>query len=200
MFIRQFWGMIATMAVASSTTIFAQPVQAQSNKFICEMSPDGVYTTYANTPDGTKPVMRWESNYFPPPYTPERRCQEVTGRFNKFHSQGNLQSLTTGRINNSNVVCAGISCSSDNVLVTLKPNQQPQQALDQIIANRAGAHGATVQSSGSSSVTFSLDNYLHKTPVEEVGSSVNATPHSVPSNTIPNRTTSPTNTNPTNLY
>ncbi|MGK7893270.1 MAG: COP23 domain-containing protein [Xenococcus sp. (in: cyanobacteria)] len=202
MFIRQVFGFSLAITAIVTIPIFSKSVQAQSDKFVCEISPDGIYTTYANTPDGRKPVMRWQSNYFKPPYTPENRCREVTGRFNRFYSQGTLDYLTTGRIKNSNVVCAGLSCDESNVLVTLKPNQQPKQALDQIIANRSGASGPTVQSSGSGSVTFSLDDYLEKTPVEEVGSSGNTMSNPIPNNAIPNGNASPTNPSksPTGIY
>lgn len=199
MFIKQLSTLSVTITTICTTSIFIQSSQAQSNKFTCDISPDNVYTTYARTPDGLKPVMRWESTYFPPPYTPERRCQEVTGRFNRFYSQGILQSLSTGWVNRSPVICVGLNCNKETVLLTLKPNQNPDQALQEIIANRAGASGPTVQCSSCSTV-INLDDYLEKTPVERADTSivntVNPTPKPAPSNSSPKINPHPANTNP----
>ena len=160
-------GIVMTIVAVGITAILSQPTQAQSKKFVCQESKSNIPTTYADTPEGPKPVMRFASTYFPPPYTPMRRCQEITERYNQFHEQGILEYMTSGWVNQLPVICAGQSCSEDTILLTLKPDQEPDQALQEILANRSGASGPTVQSSGSGSVTISLQNYLDKTPVED---------------------------------
>ena len=197
MFVKRFLGVIVTITAVGTTATLGQPSQAQSDKFICSVNKNNIPTTYANTPEGPKPVMRWESTYFPPPYTPMRRCQEVTERYNKFYAQGILEYITSGWVNSLPVICAGQTCNTDTVLLTLKPNQEPDRALQQILANRNGASGPTVQSSGSGSITISLKSYLDRTPVEEagspanVGNPVNTAPSSVPSTPVENNTQSP---------
>jgi hypothetical protein len=191
MVIKQFFPVIVTITAVGTTAILGQSTQAQSDKFICSVDKNNIPTTYANTPDGPKPVIRWQSNFFPPPYTPMRRCQEITGRFNKFYNQGILDYMATGTVENSPVICAGMNCSKETVLITLKSDQKPAQALQEMLANRGGASGPTYQGSGSNSMTISLESYLELTPVEEVGSSVNVAPNPVPSNSVQNTTTSP---------
>lgn len=189
MFVKQLFRAIATIAVVGITTTLSQSAQGQSDPlFICSVNKDNIPTTYANTPDGPKPVMRWVSTHFPPPYTPMRRCQEVTERFNQFKNQGILEYVTSGWVNSLPVICAGQNCSEDTVLLTLKPDQEPDQALQEILANRAGASGPTVQSSGSGSMTISLQDYLDRTPVEKADSLGNTSPNSIPSNPVPTTT------------
>lgn len=136
-----------------ATAIFSLPSNAQSIRFLCTVDTNNIPTTYAQTPDGSVPVFKWTSNYFRPPYTPMQRCQEVTERMNTFAAQGNLDYLTSGKVNRLPVVCAGTSCNPNgsNVLLTLKPNQSPNQVLQEIEANRQGAGGPSYQLTGESS-------------------------------------------------
>lgn len=138
---------LLTATTICTTAIFAQPSQAQQISFVCSVDTDKVPTTYAQTPDDTLPVFKWTSNYFRPPYTPMQRCQEVAERMNNFYGQGMMDYLTSGTVNNLPVICAGTNCDSDggNVLITLKPNQDPNQILQEIEANRSGAGGPSYQ-------------------------------------------------------
>jgi hypothetical protein len=93
-----------------------------------------------------------------------QRCQEVTERMNKFHSQGQLDSLTSGIVNKLPVICAGNSCNADgsNVLITLKPNQNPNQVLQELDANRSGAAGPSFQLGGGSTPSSSKPSLLQE--------------------------------------
>ncbi len=74
-------------------------------QYICEMKQD-IPITYARTPTETVEFIGWQSQAFSNSgYTPERRCQEVTARFQKHSDAGNLRFITTGRMNNQNVMC-----------------------------------------------------------------------------------------------
>jgi len=57
-----------------------------------------------------------------------------------------------GRVNNYNVICAGTNCdrAGNNVLLTLRPDQNPNQVLAEIDNTRDGAGGPSMQLSGSS--------------------------------------------------
>lgn len=149
-----FTTLLTTITICTSA-IFAQPSQAQQISFVCTVDTDNVPTTYAQTPDGTVPVFKWTSNYFRPPYTPMQRCQEVGERMTNFYAQGMMDYLTSGRVNNLPVICAGTSCNSNgsNVLITLKPDQDPNQVLQEIEANRSGAGGPSYQLSGGTTST-----------------------------------------------
>ncbi|VEP15348.1 conserved exported hypothetical protein [Hyella patelloides LEGE 07179] len=196
MCVKQSLAAILTITGVATTVMMSQSSQAQSDKFICQVNKQNIPTTYANTPEGPKPVMRFASTHFPPPYTPMRRCQEITARYNKFYAQGILEYMTSGWVNRLPVICAGQTCNKETVLLTLKPDQEPDQALQEILANRSGASGPTVQSSGSGSITIRMEDYLNKTQVEEPGNSVN----SVPSPVRPDPPVQTTNSNDGVIY
>ena len=195
-----------------STTLFTAPSQAQSISFTCAVSTDNMPTTFAQTPDGNVPVFKWKSTYFRPPYTPMQRCQEVTDRMNTFSGRGMLEYLTSGRVNNQPVICAGTSCDSrgSNVLVTLRPDQNPNQVLQELDSNRAGAGGPSYQLTGGSttsqssasrvikknadgSVTLNLNQYLDSATPQPMKAPTSSTKpgvvpsYSPPTNSLPSR-------------
>lgn len=121
-----------------------------------------------------------------------RRCQEVTERMMSFKAQGRLSHLTSGRVKNQPVICAGTSCeaSGGNILFTLRPNQNANQILQEIAANRQGTSGPLAQLMGGNetanstatatrrpsnvmtrnqdgSITFDLDRYLNEVSAPE---------------------------------
>lgn len=199
-----------------SATLFTSSSQAQNVHFTCAVATDNLPTTFAQTAEGNVPVFKWKSTYFRPPYTPMQRCQEVTERMNNFYGRGMLDYLTSGRVNNQPVVCAGTSCDSrgGNVLVTLRPEQNPNQVLQELDANRAGAGGPSYQLTGGSvsshsshsstsllkrnadgSVTLNLNQYLDsatpeptKNPTATETTAPGMVPsYSPPANSLPSR-------------
>lgn len=96
-------------------------------------------------------MIRWTSTTFDGSgWTGERRCQEVSQRFETYRQQGRLTYITTGRINGLPVICtapkAGANC--DGLLYTLKPSQNPTQALRRMLDVRYNARGAMNESAG----------------------------------------------------
>jgi hypothetical protein len=148
-----------------------EPSSAQTTQFECRSGSGNVPTTYAKNPDGQIAVFRWTSNFFAAPYTPLRRCQEVTRRMNKFSRQGQLNALTSGKVNRLPVICAGSKCQGDgsNVLLTLQPHQNAAQVLREITANRSDSAGPSqhlvpsdiLQENADGSVTLDLEKHLH---------------------------------------
>ncbi|MCT7949871.1 COP23 domain-containing protein [Ancylothrix sp. C2] len=179
---------LTAMAMTVGATVaFQQPSQAQATRFICSMSyTTGLPTTYAIRPNGERvAVVRWYSEYFSDAgYTPERRCQEVTGRFQNLHNQGQLTHITTGYVNGQAVVCAsqGSGCNSSNLLFTLKPGQDAAYSVQQLFDLRAtaGASGPLYESSADDgSITIDLNNYINNAAVEQEGGG--AAPSAAPS-------------------
>jgi len=112
--------------------------------FFCGQTPHGTPTTYVNTPGGNLPLIRWVSHHFNHSgYTPGVRCQEVSQRFNRFYTQGILNYVTTGYVNNLPVVCVAsdIGGPCTGVLFTLKPGQDASSTIQQLFDVRAGATG-----------------------------------------------------------
>lgn len=203
---------ILSATAVCSATLFNGSSQAQDVSFTCAVSPDDTPTTFAQTPDGNVPVFKWRSNYFRAPYKPMQRCLEVTDRMNNFKGQGMLDNITSGRVNNQPVLCAGTRCdaSGSNVLITLRPDQNPNQVLQELESNRAGAGGPSYQLTGGSttspssvssvlkknsdgSVTLNLNRYLNSATPQPMKPSTSPTSpgmvpsYSSPTNSAPSR-------------
>jgi hypothetical protein len=195
-------------ATVLSTTALSQLSMAQSVSFTCAVDNTNTPTTYAQTPEGAAEVFKWKSTYFPPPYTPMQRCQEITQRMNNYQGRGMLNYLVSGRVNGEPVICAGTRCdpSGSNLLLTLRRDQNPQQVLREIDANRQGAAGPSMQLAGGSkrssssasaltqnsdgSVTLNMNQYLNsapKTPMRLPGNSQPTAPSLTPTNPSPSR-------------
>ncbi|MEL4895416.1 COP23 domain-containing protein [Crocosphaera sp. Alani8] len=121
--------LIATVTISTLLGISA-PSNAQSVQFDCATDEQNTPTTYAQTPGGIVQIFKWTSTFFNPPYTPIQRCQEVAKRLNEFQPDH----LVAGTVNNYNVICAGTACDSNggNILLTLRPDQNPAQVLAEI--------------------------------------------------------------------
>ncbi len=114
-------------------------IQAQ---FTCVSQGNG-YATVVRKAEGETVLITWNSRSFGPRYTPQERCNQVTGRLQNYVSaNGNNISnllLTTGYVNGLPVICVvnnGQSgCNSNNVLLTLSQQNaaNPSQALTQFL-------------------------------------------------------------------
>lgn len=170
--------MLTAAAVAIGATFtLQQPSEAQSTRFVCGMSSTtGLPTTFALTPRGAVPVVRWYSEYFSASaYTPERRCQEVSSRFDNLSRQGQLGFITTGYVNGQPVVCAGQGggCNNSNLLFTLKSGADAAAAVQQLFDLRAGVGGPLYESSAENEgeITIDLNNFLSNAAVDPNGPS-----------------------------
>lgn len=97
-------------------------------------------STVAHTERGTIELIVWESNYFGTNWTPAKRCETVTQRFQQFSDQRLLRFVSTGSMNNYNVICiseqAG-QCLDQGLLITLERQDRPTQVLRQLFNYRA---------------------------------------------------------------
>jgi hypothetical protein len=125
--------------------------QAKAQSFVCS-TLSGVPTTLASMADGKQvPVIRWTSNVFDGAgWTPERRCQEVSGRFDTLNRQGRLTYITTGRINGQPVICTAPSngASCDGLLYTLKPGQNATTTLRNLLDVRLKVRDPLYETTG----------------------------------------------------
>lgn len=186
-------------AIAIGTvTAFNQPSYAQGTTFFCGVSSDGVPTTFANTSRGRIQVVKWTSDFFTDSgYSPERRCQEVSNRFQKL--SGELNFLTAGYLNGQPAICAGNSsppCTSEKLLFTLKPGSDAAARIQQIFYIGSGASNAPLLESSDPSPTVDLKRFLEQAPVVQTAGSapnpdVNNQPAVVP--TRPQRNVEPSN-------
>lgn len=182
-------GLIPLGATSSSPpidpvqTLAPQPAPVQRTSFICASGANGLPTTYAVTTRGQVPVIRWFSDYFSSGgFTPERRCQEVSARFQNFYNSGQLNFIASGYVNGQAVVCAtqasGRPCSGANVLFTLKPGSNAGETVQRLFNIRAGASGPLYESQDEpSAVYIDFKQFLNNTVAEgAVASPANPSP------------------------
>tara|TARA_B100000674_G_scaffold486344_1_gene494730 strand:+ start:1801 stop:2373 length:573 start_codon:yes stop_codon:yes gene_type:complete len=113
------------------------------------MNAEGVPATVVQTKTGKQiPIIYWKSQAFSGSgWTPERRCQEVSARFQNYHSSGTLEYITTGRMNGLPVICVsktnGGACAG--LLYTLKPGQNATATLKKLFDVRTKPGAAPLE-------------------------------------------------------
>jgi len=133
-----------SVSLSALTTVPAAQAAPAAVRFVCG-STQGVPSTNVVKQDGKQvPVIRWTSTTFESSgWSQERRCHEVSGRFNTYLQQGRLAYITTGRINRLPVICTaktkGGPC--DGLLYTLKPGQNATSTLKNLLEIRVKARG-----------------------------------------------------------
>ena len=142
-------GSIAAAAIAIGTAALPQPTQAQTGRqFFCGMSK-GNPATVVRTVRGPMTMVIWTNEDFTASgWTPERRCKEISGRFERFNSSGQLKHLKAGKVSGQPVICAAsnrnTSCSSNTVLITLPAGTNANAVLDRLLNTRAGASSTPI--------------------------------------------------------
>lgn len=178
----QVWiGLAGTITLASLTALATiatinQPSYAQGTTFYCDRSK-GTLVTFARTQDGRKiPVIRWTSNnYFPPPWTAERRCVEVSRRFQRSHDNGTLKNISIGKLRGETVICAKTSdntvCTDRNLLFTLKRGVNATAVFNSLLDRRGLAAGRVLKENanpqGADEIDIDFDIYLNNVEAEE---------------------------------
>jgi hypothetical protein len=160
--------MLTGLAIALSTTATINyPSYAQQTTFFCGTSR-GAPATIARTTRGNIPIIRWISTNFPPPATPQQRCQEVSRRFQVFHDNGTLKYITTGTINDQSVICVASRQGGDctDVLFTLKPGSNPKRTLLRLLDRRGLAGGNTLDEGGTKRIYVDVADYLGRIPLD----------------------------------
>jgi Circadian oscillating protein COP23 len=160
------------------STLFVWPAQSSpppGDRFFCGKSRNPVTgdetpTTMARTQRGNVLMIHWKSTFFANrlnDFTPESRCLEVSRRFQAFYSQGTLSYLTTGKINDQNVICVaqeyGGACKG--LLLTLEPKDDPQEILRDLMDVRINAKGPITR--GTSPIYIDVEEFLDAAPVQD---------------------------------
>jgi Circadian oscillating protein COP23 len=176
--IKTLAAMFAGLGVMIGSAI-APPASAETkniNTYYCAQL-NGSWNTFVNTPRGRVKLINWE-NQFSPDWTPQKRCSAVSGRFQKFLDQGNLKFIRTGNVNRLPVLCVanarGGSCPDSNVLITLKPETDPEGVLVKLVDFRRSVSGETLTLSADDPGFYSdgefyvdMDKFLETVPVEK---------------------------------
>ncbi|MCE2721627.1 MAG: COP23 domain-containing protein [Dolichospermum sp.] len=144
------------LSLALSVTLASnQPsqAQAQSRQFTCALRDKYPVTVVRHPTKGSVPLIVWtNTSQISDTWTPQKRCQEVSDRFQKLQNQGQLRTLKTGTVNGQSVIC-GLrtnqgDCNNKNVLLTMTKDRDPKQVLEQLLNTRVAAGGEAVYLSG----------------------------------------------------
>ena len=131
--------------MAGAIAVEAGSAMAQ-DRFACDTNQ---MSTTVQTERGSIPLIRWVDRSFPPPFTPEQRCQIVSNRFKTFHNNGTLKYIKAETINNQPALCVaaykGGSCLPNGLLVTFKPGTDANQALLKILDRRVWASSGPIR-------------------------------------------------------
>jgi hypothetical protein len=155
-------------------TVLSQPSYVE-DVFFCDKDKNkGNHpTTFARTSRGNIPIIRWVDKSFPDPWTPQKRCEEISIKLQRFYDNGTLKYLKAGTFNGQPVLCIvdykGGSCRTDGVLVTLKPEADPQLTIGRIMDRRELAKGRPIDQASEGKwisevnheIYFNIDTFLN---------------------------------------
>jgi|GEM_PF-2823367 len=165
---------LATGQAQSNPTANKQGVKS-SIQYRC-MKREGVPATVAYTSRGAIELIKWQNDYFnSSEYTPNRRCQEVSDRFQQHSQANNLRFISTGVVNNYKAICISEetgSCKDDGLLLTLEPDDNSEEVLRNLFSLearrqtggvlRGGGSPAPVEPEGKK--TIDINEFLADSP------------------------------------
>ncbi len=168
--------LLTGIGIAAIDPTFAQtpapttaPKPAQSNtatiRAYCGQSYDpsskqNLPTTLVLVPGQTEPtaLVVWKSEFFGRNYTPQKRCEVVSPKFQAAFQAGRIY-LSPGvdTATGQGIVCSATSandpCDKSNMLFTLKSYQKAQETIERLVSLEGGATNVIpVESSGGKKV------------------------------------------------
>ena len=145
-----------------------QPVKSKI-RYECKSEVNQL-STVAHTERGVIELIVWESNYFGSNWSPAKRCETVSQRFQQFSDQQLLQFVSTGSLNNYDVICISEksgNCLKQGLLLTLEQNDKPTRVLRDLFNYHASIHR------GPQKVVIDFEHLLNeRTPISTPDASI----------------------------
>jgi Circadian oscillating protein COP23 len=173
-------GTTATYGSESAGDTLPEPAKNETKEnqkvqFICNDSFDKgtgarLPTTFAWAERGKIAVVRWKTEEFAG-YSPQKRCDEVSPRFQEAYDRGTLKMITNGKVNGQPVICTATEYRGkcETLLMTLRSTDDSIKILNSFkdILNGRGA-GPILHNSGFPQVYYQVDieTFLRTAPVE----------------------------------
>lgn len=135
---------------------------AKVHRILCT-NIDGMPTTVSIKGDRQVPIIRWTSTDMSDSgFTPEKRCEVVSKKFEDFRSQGTLRFITSGKENGLPVICVALERGGPcfGTLYTLKNKQDASQTLKRLINVRRGASGPLYESGGQERLYINFEELM----------------------------------------
>lgn len=164
----------ATLTQAQETATVNKQGVKSSIQYRC-MKREGIPATVAYTSRGAIELIKWQNDFFSgSEYTPDRRCQEVSDRFQQHSQANNLRFISTGTINNYKAICIAEEtgdCKANGLLLTLEPDDNSQEVLRNLFSLEARRQTGGVLRGGGAPVpvapvpeTIDLNEFLADSP------------------------------------
>ena len=123
-----------------------------SLSFAC-VSYGSRFATIIRTPEQAIPLITWNNPKFGTEFTPEKRCQIVTQKFQTAVDTYGVENLmfTTGRVGGRNVIClingGQQGCNPSNTLLSLSGANalEPRKLLEQLLSIGTTGSGSPIQ-------------------------------------------------------
>jgi hypothetical protein len=178
-------GSIAALSlVGNAPGVVAQALPyntARLNTYEC-VTLNGKPNTVVNTPRGTISLIVWQSGFFSTSgWTPERRCQEVSKRFQQHENTGELRYISTGTLNGYNIICVAEKiesstgspsylCQNHGIILTLENKDDPNKVMRELFNLTARtSEGPITRGSRPTTAAIDLEDFLQKAEtVEEI--------------------------------
>jgi hypothetical protein len=126
-------------------------------------------------------IIGWKSEAFGKNWTPQKRCDEVSPKFQKFYESGQLNYLSAGRIEtttkNGNIsakqVICGVQdtqsvCNDKNLLFTVKDTEEAGHVLQSLFDVLVGTSTEPIWQSSDQRLYLNVKNYLREAPIVNI--------------------------------
>lgn len=195
---------LITLPLVAGATLWLSrsPAQASEPRFSCGQS-NNTPTTLAKTKQGFVAVIRWTSEHFAGSgWTPEARCQKVSGLFEQYYRDGSLNYVTTGRDveTQQNIVCVAPAPKKKctGILFTLKPGSNPGKTLQKLMDLRVRASHDPLNETNRR-IYIEMDEFLNSRPtINSTDSAPSET--STPSQPQPSENSTPSQPQPDDVW
>jgi hypothetical protein len=115
-------------------------------------------------------IIGWKSEFFSR-WNPQSRCDAVTPKFQTFYDAGQLKHLTTGYADGYPIVCAlsqdNDACDQTRQLFTLKPHDNPNQILYQLMDILTGKTAAMLLQSAGGETLVPISELFRLAPITD---------------------------------
>jgi Circadian oscillating protein COP23 len=168
---------IALPLLSLTSPAFSQTKGPEQVTFFCkevfdQASGQKIPATLAWIPErqGNIAVIGWKSQYFAKKgWNAKKRCEDITPKFQQAYDAGRLQYLTTGISSGYPVVCAIAKqeddCNTTSQLFTLKPHDQPDLVLQQLMNVLTGKASDMLLQSSDGKIFVSIKEFFKRAPI-----------------------------------
>lgn len=168
---------------------FSQSTASQSppvnTTFVCgrkfdPSSGERIPVTAAWVPERKTHVyfIGWKSEYFNQGgWSPEKRCQQVTQKFQEFYAQNRLNYITAGKHNGYPIICGvanpGEPCNQNSQLFTIKTGSNADAVIRRIMDIAEGKTSEILFQNSGSQAYIDVQAFLAQSPAINIQDSAN---------------------------